>query len=63
MPTEHPIVVGVVEIIRELKVSRSAFDQWQARRVGFPAPKWIVGGRPAWDRREVIRWHRKFKGG
>lgn len=53
---EHPKVVGTVEIAERLKVSRSAVDQWRQRRVGFPDPKWTVGGRPAWDWADVQRW-------
>lgn len=61
MAQEHPVVVGVAEILRELGVTRSAFDQWQARRVGFPEPRWTVHGMRAWDRREVAQWHQRFK--
>lgn len=56
---EHPAVVGTVEIARRLNVSRSAVDQWRARGLGFPQPRWIVGGRPAWDWAEIEKWAKK----
>lgn len=56
---EHPTVVGVVEIVRRLDVSRSAFDQWRYRGLGFPEPKWTIGGRPAWYWPDVLRWAKK----
>jgi predicted DNA-binding transcriptional regulator AlpA len=48
--------VGTVEIAQRLGVTRSAVDQWRARSVGFPAPSWTVGGRPAWDWQAVHAW-------
>lgn len=56
MPEEHPKVVGTVEIASRLGVTRAAIDQWHRRPVGFPEPKWTIGGRPAWDWAEVKRW-------
>lgn len=48
--------VGTVEVAARLGVSRSAVDQWRARHSDFPAPRWTVGGRPAWDWAEVHAW-------
>lgn len=48
--------VGTVEIAARLGVTRSAVDQWRARGLGFPAPRWEVGGRPAWDWADVEAW-------
>jgi predicted DNA-binding transcriptional regulator AlpA len=52
----HPTVVGIPEICQRLGVTRSAFDQWRYRNVGFPPAKWIIGGRPAWDWPDVESW-------
>ena len=51
--------VGVVEIAERLGVTRKAVDQWRARGLGFPAPRWSVGGRPAWAWTDVEDWARK----
>jgi hypothetical protein len=49
--------VGVIEIAERLKVTRDAVNNWRrhGRDVGFPEPRWTVGGRPAWD------WHRDIE--
>lgn len=55
---EHPTVVGIPEIARRLGVKRATIDQW--KWLGqFPPPKWTVGGRPAWDMRDVQKWFDK----
>jgi hypothetical protein len=49
--------VGTVEIAERLNVTRSAVDAWRTRPGrGFPDPKWTVGGRPAWDWRDIEKW-------
>jgi predicted DNA-binding transcriptional regulator AlpA len=48
--------VGTVEIAARLGVTRSAVDQWRARDLGFPSPRWEVGGRPAWNWADVEAW-------
>ena len=53
------IPVGTVEIAARLGVTRSAVDQWRARDLGFPAPRWEVGGRPAWSWADVETWARE----
>lgn len=50
--------VGVVEIADRLGVGRKAVDKWRQRDLGFPAPQWTVGGRPAWRWEDVERWAR-----
>jgi predicted DNA-binding transcriptional regulator AlpA len=51
--------VGVVEIAERLAVTRKAVDAWRARGLGFPEPRWTVGGRPAWEWAEVEAWARE----
>ena len=48
--------VGTVEIAARLNVTRSAVDQWRNRNLGFPNPRWTVGGRPAWEWADIARW-------
>lgn len=51
--------VGVVEVAARLGVTRKAVDQWRRRSLGFPDPRWTVGGRPAWSWPEVEAWARR----
>lgn len=50
--------VGTVEIAERLTVARITVDKWRSRpAVDFPAPRWTVGGRPAWDwHLDVVPW-------
>ena len=48
--------VGTVEIADRMGVTRSAVDHWRQRPLGFPAPRWTVGGRPAWEWGDVAAW-------
>lgn len=49
--------VGAVEIAQRLGVARKTVDQWRQREsVDFPAPRWQVGGRPAWNWDDVAAW-------
>lgn len=41
--------VGIIEIAHRLGVARATVDQWRQRGIGFPEPRWTVGGRPAWN--------------
>jgi len=59
--TTHPspIVstpVGIVEIADRLNVKRKTVDMWRVRDIGFPEPRWKVGGRPAWDWVDIEEW-------
>lgn len=54
MPIEP---VGLAEIAERLGVKRATVDQWQARKL-LPEPKWTVGGRPAWNWRDIEVWAR-----
>jgi len=54
-PKQHPEVVGVVELVDRLGVSRNTINTWRTRGV-FPEPAWIVGGRPAWTWSVVEEW-------
>lgn len=49
--------VGPPEIAERLGVKRRTVDQWRQRRLGFPEPRWTVGGRPAWNWPDVSAWH------
>lgn len=49
--------VGAVEIAARLGVKRATVDQWRIRDLGFPEPRWQVGGRPAWNWDDVQAWH------
>lgn len=51
--------VGVVEIADRLGVTRKAVDAWRMRDLGFPEPRWTVGGRPAWEWEDVEAWARE----
>ena len=48
--------VGAVEIATRVGVERPTVDQWRQRDLGFPQPRWTVGGRPAWDWQDVAAW-------
>jgi hypothetical protein len=51
--------VGTIEIAERLGVTRDAVNQWRRRGIGFPEPRWNVGGRPAWEWEDVEAWARK----
>lgn len=53
--------VGAVEIAARLGVSRRTVDQWRQRDLGFPEPRWRVGGRPAWNFDDVEKWAKARK--
>ena len=55
---ESVIPVGPPEIAERLNVERRTVDSWRQRDVGFPEPRWTVGGRPAWDWPDVEKWAR-----
>jgi len=49
--------VGIIEIADRLGVARVTVDKWIGRDwTQFPEPTWTVGGRPAWDWRDVWDW-------
>jgi predicted DNA-binding transcriptional regulator AlpA len=47
--------VGLVEIATRLGRSRGVVDVWRHRGL-LPEPRWIVGGRPAWDWSDITAW-------
>lgn len=49
--------VGAVEIAARLGVKRRTVDAWRQRGLGFPEPRWTVGGRPAWNFGDVAAWY------
>lgn len=54
--SRHCDPVGAVEIAARLGVKRRTVDSWRQRDLGFPGPRWTVGGRPAWNWDDVERW-------
>lgn len=50
--------VGIIEIAARLGVRRATVDQWRQRGL-LPDPRWIVGGRPAWDWTDIEAWARE----
>lgn len=58
MPDTEIEPVGVVEVADRLDVTRDAVKRWRERDVGFPDPRWTVGGRPAWAWPDIERWAR-----
>ena len=51
--------VGAYEIAERLGVKRGTVDQWRARELGFPQPRWQVGNRPAWNWDDIEAWAKK----
>jgi len=47
--------VGIVEIADRLGVERGTVDQWRHRGL-LPEPRWVVGGRPAWNLDDIHDW-------
>ncbi len=54
--------VGVTEIAKRAGVRLGTVMQWRDRyrqdeRAPWPAPRWTVGGRPAWDwGLDIVPW-------
>lgn len=48
--------VGTHEIAERLGVTRKAVHKWRERDLGFPAPRYVVGHRPAWSWADVEAW-------
>lgn len=49
--------VGIVEIAERCGVTRGAVAAWRSRHADtFPAPRWTVGGRPAWNWDDIEAW-------
>jgi hypothetical protein len=52
--------VGATEIATRCGVQRDTVAKWAARHeADWPAPRWTVGGRPAWEWRDVADWLRR----
>lgn len=49
--------VGLAEIAERMGVRRAAVDKWQTRGL-LPEARWTVGGRPAWNFGDIVRWAR-----
>lgn len=50
--------VGLSDIADRLGVKRQTAKDWKLRGL-LPPPKWVVGGRPAWDWPQIEKWARK----
>ncbi len=49
--------VGSIEIANFLGVKPDTVVQWRRRpQLGFPAPRWVVSGRPAWAWGDIKQW-------
>lgn len=57
--SSEPDPVGAVEVAERLNVKRRTVDQWRQRATDFPAPRWTVGGRPAWNFDDVEAWAKR----
>jgi hypothetical protein len=53
---DSPLPVGMTEIAERAGVKQPTVEQWIRRHEDFPAPRWQVGGRRAWDWRQVAVW-------
>lgn len=49
--------VGSSEIAARLGVTLATVLKWRERGI-FPAPRWVVGGRPAWNWHDIEVWAR-----
>jgi len=52
---EHQLVGGL-DIARALGVTTSAVANWAIRLDDYPDPILVVGSRPVWDLREIVKW-------
>lgn len=57
-PSGDVTPVGLAEVAVLLGVQRDTVDKWQTRGV-LPAPRWTVGGRPAWPWADIEDWARR----
>lgn len=49
--------VGHVEIAERLGVKPTTVYQWRQRDLGFPEPRYTVGGWPAWSwEDDIVPW-------
>lgn len=49
--------IGIKEMAERMNTTRKTVDTWRERRgVGFPEPRWTVGGRPSWDWCDIEEW-------
>lgn len=57
MTAPEPVMpVGMTEIAHRAGVRRETVEQWTRRHNDFPAPRWTVGGRPAWAWADIRTW-------
>lgn len=49
--------VGIKELADRVGTTRKTVDTWRERPgAKFPSPRWVVGGRPAWDWCDIEEW-------
>ena len=48
--------VGITDIARLADVKPDTVHHWRIRHADFPAPRWTIGGRPAWEWRDIEAW-------
>lgn len=48
--------VGIGEIAARAGVTYDTAERWRRRNPDFPAPRWKIGGRPAWNWDDVTPW-------
>lgn len=51
--------VGAAEVADKLGVKPGTVATWRQRGVGFPEPRWTVGGDAAWNWPDVEAWARE----
>ncbi len=60
MISETKLPVGMKEIAEILDVKFTTVQKWQQRNLlPPPEPGWIVSGRPAWRKSDIIKWATK----
>lgn len=55
-------LVGTADVMERLGTTKSIVNSWIKRRAktGYPEPRWIVSGNPAWCWECVRAWHKDF---
>lgn len=51
--------VGIKEAAETLGVAEVTLRAYKASDMGFPASRWRVSGKEAWDLADIKRWYKK----